>query len=88
MRCKKGLDIFLALHLPRHWQYMQLTMTWLICVIISDVTILKQFFIAGYLFFFDTSWIFPVKACFLCALCNNVTALSFYAPKYTVQNPL
>ena len=26
MMCKKGLDIFLALHLPRHWQYPQLIM--------------------------------------------------------------
>ena len=45
-------------------------------------------FLAEYLFFFDTSWFFPVKACFLCALCGNVTALSYFAPKYTVQNPL
>ena len=46
------------------------------------------FFLAGNLFFFDTSWFFPVKACFLCAICGNVTALSSFAHKYTVQNPL
>ena len=44
------------------------------------------FFLAGFLF--DTSWIFSVKACFLCALCGNVTALYSFAQKYTVQNPL
>ena len=26
--CKKGLDLFLALHLPKHFQYPQLTMIW------------------------------------------------------------
>ena len=39
------------------------------------------FFLAGDLFFFDTSWTFPVKACFLYALCNNVTALSHSAQR-------
>ena len=28
MMCKKGLDIFLASHLPLHLQYPQLTMIW------------------------------------------------------------
>ena len=46
------------------------------------------FFLAGYLFFFDTSRFVSVKSCFLCALCGNVTALSSFAPNYTVQNPL
>ena len=46
------------------------------------------FFLAGNLFFFDLFLIFPVKACFLCALCDNVTAFLLSAPKYTVQNPL
>ena len=41
------------------------------------------FFLAGS--FFDTSWIFPEKACFLSALCGNVTVLSYFSPKYTVQ---
>ena len=44
------------------------------------------FFLAGY--FFDFSMIFPGKSCFLTVLCSNVTALSYFAPKYTVQNPL
>ena len=86
MKCKKGLDIFLALHLPRHWQYLQLTMIWLICYLISDATILKQFS-----FLLDFLWIihnFPEKACFLTVLCINVTALSSLDLKYTVQNPL
>ena len=32
--------------------------------------------------------ILPRNACFLCALCGNVTAFFFSAPKYIVQNPL
>ena len=44
------------------------------------------FFLAG--FFFDFSILFPEKACFLTALCGNVAALTSFAPKYTVQNPL
>ena len=43
------------------------------------------FFLARNLFFFDTSWIFPVKACFLYSLCKNVTALFSFSPKYTVK---
>ena len=43
MMYKKGLDIFLALSLPKHYQYHQLTMIWWIYDIISDVIILKQF---------------------------------------------
>ena len=43
MKCKKGLDQFLALHLPRHWQYLQLLTIWYICALISDASILKQF---------------------------------------------
>ena len=39
-------------------------------------------------FFFELSILFPEKAGFLTALCGNVTALSSFAPKYTVQNPL
>ena len=46
------------------------------------------FFLAGNLFFFDISLIFPRNACFLCTLCGNVTAFFSFAPKYTVQNPL
>ena len=38
--------------------------------------------------FYDFSILFPEKACFLTALCGNVTALSSFSPKYTVQNPL
>ena len=45
------------------------------------------FFLDG-IFFFYISLIFPVKACFLCALCGNVNALFFSDPKYTVQNPV
>ena len=40
---QKGLDLFLALHLPRHWQYLQLLLIWYICSIISDASIIKQF---------------------------------------------
>ena len=32
--------------------------------------------------------IFPRNACFLCALCGNVTVFFSFAPKYTVKNPL
>ena len=32
--------------------------------------------------------IFPRNACFLCAMCCNVTELFSFALKYTVQNPL
>ena len=39
-------------------------------------------------FFFEISILFSEKACFLTALCGNVTALSSFAPKYTVQNHL
>ena len=46
------------------------------------------FFIAGNLFFFYISMIFPRNSCFLCAMCGNVTIFSFSDPKYTVQNPL
>ena len=48
----------------------------------------SMFFLAGNLFFFEISFIFPRKPCFLCELCGKVTALSPFAPKYTVQNPL
>ena len=41
------------------------------------------FFLAGNLFFFDFSLIFPRNACFLCALYGKVTALFSFAPKYT-----
>ena len=46
------------------------------------------FFLAGNLFFFDIFLIFHIKACFLCALCGNVTAFLLSDSKYTVQNPL
>ena len=39
-------------------------------------------------FVFDISLISPQNACFLCALCGNVTAFLSFAPKYTVKNPL
>ena len=44
-------------------------------------------FLAGNLFFFVFSVIFPRNACFLCALCGKVTALFSFALKYTAQNP-
>ena len=44
---KKGLDIFLTLHLPKHMQYPQLTMIWWICVLISDVVIIICFYLKG-----------------------------------------
>ena len=86
--CKKGLNLFLALHLPKHLQYPQITIIWCICVLTSDVVILKQFSFLLVIFFFDISLIFPRNACFLCALCSNVTAFFFSAPNYTVNNPL
>ena len=46
------------------------------------------FFLAGNLFFFDISLILPRNACFLCALCGNVTAFFFSATNYNVKNPL
>ena len=86
--CNKGLYIFLALHIPKHWQYPQLTMIWWICVLISDVVIIKQFSFFLVIFFFDFSTNFPRNACFLCALCGTVTAFFSFAPKNTVQNLL
>ena len=59
-----------------------------ICVLISDVVILKQFSFLLVIFFFEFSMIFPRNACFLCALCGNVTKFFSFAQKYTVQNPL
>ena len=88
MMCKKGLDILLALHLPKHWKYPQLTMILWICVLISDVLIINQFSFLLVIFFFDFSLIFPRGAFLLCALCGKVTALFSLAPKYTVQNLL
>ena len=89
MMCKKGLDLFLALHLPKHFQYIHITMIWWIYVLISDVVILKKFsFLLVIFFFFDFSMIFPRNACFLCALCGNVAALFSFAQKYTVKKPL
>ena len=46
------------------------------------------FFLDGNFFFFEISLISPKNACFLWALCVNVTVLFSFAPKYTVQNPL
>ena len=88
MMCKKGLDLFLALYITKHLQYPQQNIIWWICVLISDVVILKQFSFLLEFFFFDISLIFPRNACFLCALCGNATAFFFSAPKYTVKNPL
>ena len=86
--CKKGLDLLLALHLPKNVQYPQLTMIWWICVLIYDVVILKQFsFLLVIFFSLDISLIFPRNACFLCALCGNVTAFFFSAPNYTMKKP-
>ena len=85
---KKNLDLFLAPHLPKHLQYPLITMIWCICVLIFDVVILKQFYFLLVIFFFEFFMIFPRNACFLCAMCGNVTALFSFAPKYTVQNPL
>ena len=63
-------------------------MTWLICALISDVTILKQFYFLLEIYFSLTHpGFFPVTVCFLCALYNNVTALSFYALEYTLKKP-
>ena len=45
------------------------------------------FLLAGNFFFFDISFIFPRNAWLFCALCGKVTALFFFAPNYTVQNP-
>ena len=86
MKYKKGLDLFLALHIPRHCHYIQLTVIWLICALIFNVVILKQFYFLLEFFFFDISLIFPRNACFFCALCGNVTAFFSFAPKYTVKN--
>ena len=80
------MDLFLALYIPKHLKYPHPTMIWWICVLISDVVILKQFYCELVFFFFDMSLIFPRNACFLCALCGNVTTFFFSAPKYTVQN--
>ena len=87
MMCKKDMDLFLDLHLPKHWKYPQLIMIWWICVLISDVVLLNQFSFL-LVFKFDFSMIFPRNACFLCARCGKVTALFSFALKYTVQNPL
>ena len=76
------------LHIPRHWQYPQVIMTWWICVLIFDVVILKQFYFLPVIVFLDISLIFPRNASFLCALCGKVTALFYFAPKYMVKNPL
>ena len=46
------------------------------------------FFLAGNLFFFDTSWIFPLKACFSVHYVIMLLPFPFSAPKYTVQNSL
>ena len=62
-------------------------MIWWIYVLISDGVILKQFSFL-LVIFFDFSMIFPRNACFLCALCGNVTEFFSFDPKYTVQNPL
>ena len=88
MICKKYLDLFLDLHLPKHWQYPQLTMIWWICFLSYDVVILKQFSFLLVIFFFDFSMIFYRNECFLCLLCGNVTTLLSFAPSYTVQNIL
>ena len=56
---KKGLDLFLALHLPKNWQYLQLTMIWWICVLIADVVIMKQFaFFLVFCFSLTFPWFF------------------------------
>ena len=46
------------------------------------------FFLDGNFFFFDISLNFPKIACFLFALCGNVTEFFCFAPKYAVQNLL
>ena len=45
-------------------------------------------YLAVNFFVFDISFLSPKNACFLCELCRNVTAFSFFVTKYTVQNPL
>ena len=37
---------------------------------------------------FDFSFVFTKDKCFLCKLCDNVTAFCSLSPKKTVQNPL
>ena len=39
---KKGLDLFLAIYLPKHYHYPQLTIIWCICGLIFDVITLKK----------------------------------------------
>ena len=48
----------------------------------------ETLFLAGNFFFFDFSMIFPRNACFLCALCGNVTEFFSFSTNYTVQNPI
>ena len=88
MKCKKGLDLFLALHPPKHCQYTQITMIWLICALINDVAILKKFYFLLVIYFSLTYPFLPRNACFLCALCGRVSALFSFAQKYMVQNHL
>ena len=59
MMCKKGMDLLFALHLPKHWQYPQLTIIWWICALISDVEIIKQFsFLLVFYFSLTYPWFF------------------------------
>ena len=44
------------------------------------------FFLGANFFVFDISSIPPQNACFLSALCDNVTEFFYFAPKNTVQN--
>ena len=54
----------------------------------DTANVLEQFYFCLVIFFvFDNFLISPKNACFLCALCGNVTAFFSFSLKYTVQNP-
>ena len=45
-------------------------------------------FLGGNFLVFEISFIYPKNACFLCAICGNVTESYSFSPKYILQNSL
>ena len=87
--CKMGQYLPLSQYHAKHLQYLQPVVNLWICILISDAIIPKKLSFKKFSFVnFDFSCVFAKNACFLCALCSNVTEFCSLLMKKTMQKPL
>ena len=86
-RCAERVRTYPDLNvLPKYAVYLSRSDLKYLCIILRYNNS-REIFLLGISFsFFHVSFIFTKNACFLCALCGNITVLCSLAPKETVKN--